>query len=119
MCPEESLAEANHEIIARLHAVRDTAPHSIEGGVAALSEAYNQLYAWEVIVSQAELDSLEANHSRPTPKRELSSYEATIPPEDELRVERSDPTSPATVKIRGAPRPLKRLEWYLANRHVD
>jgi hypothetical protein len=83
------------------------------------SQAYGKFYEWDIIVSQAELDSLENGHSRETPVRKLTSYEATMPAEDELRIEKTRPSSPAVFEITGAAGPLKRLQWYFANRHVD
>jgi hypothetical protein len=91
----------------------------IYGLVSALSEAYRNFYAWDVIVSQAELDSLENGHSRETPVKQLSSYAASVPAEDELRIEKTNSTSPVTFEITGAPGPLKKLQGYLAKRHVD
>src|SRR5688572_25111489 len=121
MCPEtRGSADAKDEIKIRL-----TSDHAASGAdnvatsLAALSEAYDKLYEWEIIVSQAELDSMEANHSRPTPKQELSSYVATVPGEEKLRVETTQAGPPGVVKITGAPGPLKRLQWYFTNRHVD
>jgi hypothetical protein len=91
----------------------------VDGVVSALSEAYRKFYAWDVIVSQAELDSLENRHSRETPIKQLSSYAASVPAEDELSLERAHTISPVAFEITGAPGPLQKLQWYFANRHVD
>lgn len=114
----QGLADGNGAIKVRLHTKQDAARLDMPDGVALLSAAYNSLYAWDTIVSQAELDSTITDHSRQRPKKELSSYQATVPAEDELRVGATG-GSPAVVKITGAPGPLNRLQCYLANRHVD
>ncbi len=84
-----------------------------------MSEAYKKFYAWDSIVSQAELDSVENGHSRERPLKQLSSYSADIPAEDEPHIERIHGTSPIAVEVTGAPGPLQRLQRYFANRHVD
>jgi hypothetical protein len=121
MCSETSgSADANAEIKIRMTNDRaGSGAYRMADSRAALLEAYNKLYAWENIIAQAELDSMESEHSRQTPKKELSSYEATVPAEDELRVEETGTASPGIVRIIGVPGPLKRLKSYLANRHVD
>ncbi|HEX2228221.1 MAG TPA: hypothetical protein VHM64_13875 [Candidatus Binatia bacterium] len=87
--------------------------------ISALTEAYQKFYAWDSIVSQAEVDSVENGHSRERPIKQLSSYSAEIPAEDKPRIETIHGTSPVVVEVTGAPGPLQRLQRYFANRHVD
>jgi hypothetical protein len=96
-----------------------TGSEEIEDFVSALSDAYGKFYAWDVIVSQAELDSLENGHSRESPIQQLTSYGASVPAEDELRIEKTHTSSPVVIELTGAPGPLKKLQSYFANRHVD
>jgi hypothetical protein len=121
MCPEtRDLAgiserpETNMRLRVELEANGDTV-----GLLSALSEVYRNFYSWDVIVSQAELDSLENGHSREMPIKRLSSYAASIPPEHELRSEKLRATPPVLIEITGAAEPLKRLQWYFAKRRVD
>jgi len=87
--------------------------------VSALSETYRKFYAWDVIISQAEIDSIEDGHSRDKPIKDLSSYAATIPAEDELHIGKINAPAPVELEITGAPGPLQKLQWYFANRHVE
>jgi hypothetical protein len=91
---------------------------SMDDLAAALSDAYKKFYAWDLIVSQAELDSLENGHSRETPKKQLLSYAATVSAEDEPYLQKIQSTSPE-IEITGAPGPLNRLQRYFENRKVD
>ena len=86
---------------------------------AILSDIYNKLYTWDLMVSRAEIDSLEGNHARQTPKRILSEYAAEVPPEDRLRLTESEVTPPTYVAVTGAQKPLVTLQRYLAHRRVD
>jgi hypothetical protein len=86
--------------------------------VSALSDAYEKLYAWNAIVSQAELDSIENGHSRETPVKQLSSYSSSMVAEDRAHVEKLQPDFSA-IEITGTSGPLARLHWYFQNRHVD
>ena len=90
-----------------------------DGLVSALTEAYKKFYAWDSIVSQAELDSVENGHSRERPVKQLSSYSGDTSAEDEPRIETIHGTSPITVEVTGAPGPLQTLQRYFTNRHVD
>jgi hypothetical protein len=110
--------ERSEKIKVRLETEAGGGDGDIDGLVSALSQAYRNFYAWDVIVSQAELDSLENGHSRETPVKQLSSYAASMPAEDEPNIEKIHATSPA-IEITGAPGPLEKLQWYFANRRVD
>ena len=86
---------------------------------AILSDIYNKLYTWDLMVSWAELDSIEGTHARQSPKRILAEYAAQVPAEDRLRLTESEVTPATYVAVTGAQKPLVALQRYLAHRHVD
>jgi len=86
---------------------------------AILSDIYNKLYTWDLMVSRAELDSIEGNHARQSPKRILAEYEAEVPGEDQLRLTEPAVTPATYVAVTGAQKPLLTLQRYLTHRHVD
>jgi hypothetical protein len=86
---------------------------------AILSDIYNKLYTWDVMVSRAQLDSIEGTHVRQTPRRILAEYAAEVPAEDRLRLTESEVTPATYVAVTGAQKPLLTLQRYLAHRHVD
>jgi hypothetical protein len=123
MCPEtQNLADADErsqgKIKLRLEVAAGNASE-LDALVFAVSEAYRKFFAWELIVAQAEIDSIEDGHSREKPIKDLSSYATNIPAEDEPHVEKTRATAPVELEITGAPGPLQRLQWYFANRHVE
>lgn len=87
-----------------------------------LQEVYNNLYAWDLMVVQAETDSIEGTHYRGLPRRKLNLVEdaaAVVPAEDRLCLAQIEIIPPAFVEIVGAEAPLQALQSYLMNRHVD
>jgi hypothetical protein len=86
---------------------------------AILPDIYNRLYTWDLMVSRAQLDSLEGTHARQSPRRVLSEYAAKVPPADRLRLTESEITPVTYVAVTGAQKPLLTLQRYLAHRHVD
>jgi hypothetical protein len=86
---------------------------------AMLSDIYNKLYTWNLMVSRAELDSIEGTHARQTPRRVLAEYVAEVPAEDRLRLTESEVAPLTYVAVTGAQKPLLTLQRYLAHRHVD
>ncbi len=86
---------------------------------AILSDIYNKLYTWDLMVSRAELDSIEGTHARQTPRRVLSEYAAQVPQADRLRLTESEVAPLTYVAVTGAQKPLLTLQRYLAHRHVD
>ncbi|HET8563527.1 MAG TPA: hypothetical protein VFM35_06615 [Candidatus Binatia bacterium] len=96
--------------------------HEIVRDLSILEEVYNNLYAWELLVAQAELDSQEGTHYRGLPKQKLSvSGDAAevVPNEDRLCLAQIEIIPPAFVEIVGSPNPLHALRRYLMDRHVD
>ena len=86
---------------------------------AILSDIYNKLYAWDVMVSRAQLDSMEETHARQTPRRILAEYATEVPAEDRLRLTESEVTPATYIAVAGAQKPLLTLQRYLAHRRVD
>jgi hypothetical protein len=91
----------------------------IAQNLAILSDSYNKLYTWNLMVSRAELDSIEGTHARQTPRRVLAEYVAEVPAEDRLRLTESEVAPLTYVAVTGAQKPLLTLQRYLAHRHVD
>jgi hypothetical protein len=86
---------------------------------AIVSDIYNKLYTWDLMVLRAELDSIEGTHARQTPRRVLSEYAAEVPQANRLRLTESQVAPLTYVAVTGAQKPLLTLQRYLAHRHVN
>jgi hypothetical protein len=86
-----------------------------------LEYVYDNLYAWELIVEQAEKESAPRVSWEPRKRsvlRRISKPEQVVLPEDRLYLSKIEIVSPGWAEIIGALNPLETVRKYLHDRHT-